>query len=122
MANDQSDAPSQKFLSLEEFIQADKVEYATVPVPGGLFRIGSVTAEEWVAWSEAREQGEQAKKIAVALLISRSMVDADGKRIGDDAMAVRIRKMQIKTTEILLKAIYKLNGINQPDEVLVKKS
>ena len=111
-----------KILSFDEFLAADGVDYVDVLVRGGVVRLGSITGEDFVAWTEMRESSAEAKKDASALLISRSMVDGAGKRIGDDGKVAQIKKMNLKTTETLLKAIFKLNGINQPDEIAVKKS
>ena len=119
MAKSESTA---KILSFDEFLTANEaVEYATVSVGGGNVRIGSITGDEFVEWTEMRESGAPgAKKNASSLLIVKSLVDETGARIGDPAKVDRLRKTNLKATETILKAIFKLNGINQRDEVVAK--
>jgi hypothetical protein len=53
--------------------------------------------------------------------LDEACVDAEGRRIGDESKDAQIRKVKLKVSELLLKAILKLNGVNQPAEVAVKK-
>lgn len=111
--------------SFEEFLAADSVEFMDVELrPGKIVRIGSITAEDWVAWTELREGGSDGKKASGALLIRKSIViDDKGTRIGvNDTQAVGLQHMTLKTSELLLKAIFKLNGINQPEVTAAKNA
>ncbi len=109
-------AVSEEFLSFEQFMEADPVEYDVVQLPKGNVRIGSVTGDEWAEWSEMRESPEGRKKSG-GWLIAKSLVDKDGRRIGDPAWAVEIVKKNLKTSELILRAIFKLNGISQSAKV-----
>lgn len=103
-----------KILSFDEFLAGNQIEYAEVPIQAGVVRIASITAKDWVQWTELRETPE-GKKISGAMLIVRSLVDANGVRIGDDAKLAQVQELNLRTTEALLKAIFALNGINQPE-------
>lgn len=107
---------------------------------GSIMYIGSLSADDFVEWTEAKESGEpEARKNASARLMMLSLVKGpdksiDGKeltpdqrtaasiRIGTPAHTVAFRKAKVSRTEKLLKAILKLNYINQKDEVDTKKS
>lgn len=112
-----------KVLSFSEFVEGDGVDYVEVAVRGGRMRLGSITAEDYIGWLEYRNApvGSVERKGATAWIIIKSLVDAEGKRIGDLSEIPRIQKMNIKYTEALLKAIFKLNGINQKDDTDAKK-
>lgn len=110
-----------KILSFDEFIQPDATEYDLVQLPAGDFRIGSITAEDWVQWTEMRAAAD-GRKTSAAWLIARSMVDGDGNRIGNVARCGEIVKKNLKTSELILKAVFKLNGINQPKEEVAAKN
>src|SRR5687768_14612539 len=81
-----------KVLSLDEMLQAEDVQYATVVIPEwkGSIRIGSLSAGEVLDFIEMTEG--PAKKNAGFRLISRSLVDAEGKRIGSDSKIEAFRK------------------------------
>ena len=114
---------AEKIASFDDLLASTEVEYANVTVDGKTYRIGSITGEEFVAWQEMRDSGlPDAKKNASAVLISRSLVDAEGKRIGDETKAGQIKKLKLKTSEALLKAIFRLNDINQPAEARAKNA
>ncbi len=116
----------ERIVSLED-LSNDQVEIVKVPMDdkGGVMYIGSLSADDFIEWSEARESGEaEAKKNASALLIVRSLVKGatDPTRIGTPDMVVKLRKAKVSKTERLLKAILKLNYINQRDEGVAKNS
>ncbi len=108
------------YASFDDLLADTEVEYDVVTVSGKSYRIGSLTAEDFVAWTELRDSGEKGKKDASALLITRSLVDEKGKRIGDETRLSQAKKMKLKTSETFLRKIFKLNGINQPDEKATK--
>jgi len=64
-----------KILSFEEFVSADAIEYATVPVKGGDMRIGSITPNDLDGGNTLRETHE-GRKVSGAVLIAKSAVDA----------------------------------------------
>ena len=103
---------------------ASDAEYATVDgfKPGEKVRIGSVTAGDIIAWSEANE-GE-AKRTAGLRLISKSLVGPEpgNIRYADDAKNIpRFRGMRHKETERIVKEILKLNGMNVKQDDVAKK-
>lgn len=111
-------------LSFEEFLAADGIDYDIVKTRGGDVRIGSITPTDLDEWNELRSTPD-GKKVSGPLLILKSLVDGDGKRIGvttpyekmNDEERGRVAKLQtmnLKTSEQLLLAIFKLNGIGQP--------
>ena len=103
--------------SLSEIVDAGAtvVEYRTIEgfKPNEKVRIGSVTADDMVQWTEAGE-GE-AKRVAGLRLICMSLVDKDGKRYAaqNEAESVKILgKVRHSVTERILKAILELNEMN----------
>lgn len=116
--------PNGKPISVTDMLAAAEplasVEYARTAgfKPGQVFVLGSVTAGDMIEWSEANE-GE-AKRTAGLRLIVRSVVDGEpgvddgarGVRIMDDTHIALLRKLPHKTTENVVKAILKLNGMN----------
>jgi hypothetical protein len=106
--------------SFDDLLSSNDVEYDTVVVGDKKFRIGSLTAEDFTSWTDLRDSGPEGKKLAGAILIARSLVDQAGNRIGDENRVQQLRKMRTKATEIFVKKIFKLNGINQRDEEVVK--
>lgn len=110
--------------SVEELLAdgASEVEYAEVEgfKPGTKVRIGSVTAGDVILWSEANE-GE-AKRTAGLRLITKSLVDKDGKRYADDPHNIdKFRKMRHKETERIVEEILKLNGMKVKQQEAAKK-
>jgi hypothetical protein len=104
-------AADDELLSMAEITATNDIEYAIVPAWGGKkVRIASVTANDIIQWSEANE-GE-AKRTMGLRLITRSLVDKDGKRISGDHDIPMLRTKSHKITEAIVKAILKLNGMN----------
>lgn len=109
-----------------EDLSNDQVEIVKVVVDakGGVMYIGSLSADEFVEWQEAKSDktDPDAKKNASAVLMMRSLVKGpeDATRIGTPAHVAAFRKAKVSSTERLLKAILKLNYINQKDEDAAK--
>lgn len=116
----------------ELFAQESKVEITKVYLPSSkqTLYVGSLSAEDYAEWTAANEGSVEAKKSAAALLIVNSLVagpdDPDEKmtpeqrtaaevRVGTREMIAKFRNIKIATSERILKAITKLNGINQPE-------
>lgn len=123
----------------ELFAQETEVKIVPVYLPDSkkTLYIGSLSAEDYAAWTAMNDGEAEAKKNAAALLISNSLVqgpdDPDGKmtaeqrtsaekRIGTREMVAKWRGIRIATSERILKAIMKLNGINQPEVEKAKNS
>lgn len=100
---------------------ASEVEYAVIEgfKAGKLIRIGSVNAGDMIDWSEANE-GE-AKRTAGLRLIQKSLVNKDGKRIGNPTDLGKLRTMRHNITERIVKEILKLNGMNVKQDAEAKK-
>lgn len=113
----------ERVISLED-LSNDTVEIVRVSMGDkGVLYIGSLSADDFVEWTELRDSKDKdAKKNAAAQLIAQSLVKGkdDPTRIGTPDMVAKFRKMKVAHSERLLKAIFKLNGINQPAEVAVK--
>lgn len=102
-------ADKDRILTVEEMLAADDVEYKEIDGWGGKIRIGSLSAEDLMDWSEANE-GE-AKKTAGVRLVIRSLVDKDGKRIGRDKDIAAFKKKSQSVLERIVKEVLKLNGL-----------
>lgn len=104
-----------KTLSFEDFLNGEnnKTKYLDIPVVGGNFRIVSLTAEELVEWTEFRNESPANRKLSNAWLMAKSMVDDNGKRIGDMLRLDKLIVMPVKTVETVMQNLMKFNGINQ---------
>jgi hypothetical protein len=129
----------ERTVSVDE-LAAEDVEIVKVLMDdkGGVMYIGSLTGDEFVEWQTINESASpEEKKNSPAKLMVRSLVQGPDKhpdgtelsheervlaatRIGTDAMIFKLRKSKIAKTERLLKAIFKLNGISQKNEVQAK--
>ena len=110
-----------------EDLSNDVVEIVKVSMDdkGSVMYIGSLSADDFIEWQETKDSGDpEAKKNASALLMTRSLVkgEKDSTRIGTPTMIAHFRRAKVSRTERLLKAILKLNYINQKDEVATKNS
>jgi hypothetical protein len=109
MADDVYDG--MEFLSLGAMLDAEDTTYSVVNMPewGGKVRLGSLTAADMMEWLEANES---AKKTAGLRLIVKSLVDKDGKRVGNDEAIHKFAKKNTKAIDRLIKEILKLNGLD----------
>lgn len=107
--------------SLEEIFEtSNEPEYDEIEgfVPGQVFRIVSLTAGDFIDWADA--QGKEAKRTAGLRLLAKSLVGPppqNARLIDDDKieMAVSVfRKKSHKVTNNIIKAILKLNGLEDP--------
>lgn len=99
-----------KFLSMDEMIAAEDIEYAVVDGWGGKIRLASLTADDLIEWTETNEG--PAKKTAGLRLVIKSIVDAKGVRIGKPEHLEALRKKGHATCERLLKEVLQLNGMS----------
>ena len=110
----------EKILSADD-LAAEPVEIVKVELDdkGGVMFIGSLTADQFVEWQDARNATSEAKRNAASQLIVDSLVkgEKDPTRIGTPEMLPFWRKVRVMKSERMLKAIFKLNGINQPDDL-----
>lgn len=129
----------ERIVSIDE-LSNDNVEIVKVPMDdkGGVLYIGSLSTDDFVEWQEAQGNAEE-KKTAAARLIVKSLVKGpdkapDGKplvgeqlkaaaaRTGSADMVPKLRKAKMSRSELILKAILKLNGINQAAAVATKNA
>jgi hypothetical protein len=102
----------ERFLSLDEILAKSDTQYEVLDVPqwGGKIRIGSLPGDEFVEWTEANE-GE-AKKTAGARIILKSLVDANGTRIGDLKKLEQMKKRDTSVINYVVQKILLLNGVH----------
>jgi hypothetical protein len=132
---------AERVITVEE-IGAEPIDIVKVSVDdaGGVMFIGSITGADFAEWTDARDAGDaEAKKTAAAKLIVRSLVQGPEKptdpeklkawdrgaaerRIGTDAMVPLFVRARMGRTERLIKAIFKLNYINQREETATKNA
>jgi hypothetical protein len=119
-----AEAAAQKQLvgSFDDLI-ASVVDYDTVDLPGGkTARIGGISAGDLIEYNELRSTPD-GRKWSGPVIISRSLVDDSGRRIGiltpfaemtdeEKAKIAELRKMNMAASEALIKAIFKLNGVS----------
>lgn len=101
-----------KLLSLDDMLSAEDIQYVEVPTPewGGKVRLGSLSAGEMMTFIETSEGPE--RQTSGLRLIVRSLVDADGNRIGSDKYLESFKKKDAKVINRLVKAILELNGMD----------
>lgn len=110
------DDNDEKILSIDEILENDDVEYAVIPgfKDGTFIRIGSLSAGDLIEWTEANST-PSAQHTSGLRLIIKSLVDANGKRIGDSKHLNALRNKSHKATERIVKEILKLNGLRVPE-------
>ncbi len=105
-------------LSVEDMLAAPDVQYKYVDArplgwPGRV-RIGSLTANDLIEWTEANEG--PAKRTAGLRLLIKSLVDKDGNRIGRSEHLEKFKQKSHKAVDAIVKEIIDFNGL-----VVVKK-
>ena len=100
-----------KVLSVEEMMAAPDIEYDEVPAFGGIVRIGSIDSGQMIEFIEANEG--PAKRTAGLRMIIESIVDAEGKRIGNYTQLEQWKHRSQKTCDKIITAILKLNGLDK---------
>lgn len=118
---DKTAAPT--YLGVDEIINASEVEYRDIKIFGGTVRVGSLTSDEVVDWLEGQKTPEQRKE-ASADLVARSLVDAEGKRIGLDEsgnplpkLVTSLRRKKHSDLEAAVRELVKLNGLTLKGDV-----
>ena len=113
-------------LNFEDIVETKTdVQFAEIPVPEWKtkdgkesLRIGSLTGEDMIEWTEANEG--PAKKTAGIRLIIRSLVDDQGNRIGQDTMIQPLLKRNSAVLNRIVRAVLKLNGMDKAANELAK--
>ena len=95
-------------------LSAESIKFDNVPAWGGVVRIGSLSADDMLSFIEGNEDPEK-KRLSGLRLLVRSIVDADGNRIGDESMIPAFRKKDSATIMQLITAITKLNGLDEEE-------
>lgn len=105
-----------KILSLADIATLDDTNYLVVPVEEwkGAVRLGSLDGAALLDWVEKNE-GPEANTSGLRLLCI-SLVDAEGKRIGDaDTVAMMKRKNSKVVVRLINEALH-LNGLKAKEE------
>lgn len=111
--------------SFADFAPLATVEYVTIPgiIPGKSLRIGSLSAGDFIVWSEAKEG--DSKRLAGLHLIAKSLVgpEPENKRYADNnpGFIEMLRTYRHKDTERIIREILKLNGFNVKQQEEAKK-
>jgi hypothetical protein len=103
-----------RLLSFEDILDVDDVQYAVIEVPEwhGSVRIGSLSAGDLIDFVEANEN-PLLQKTAGLRLLSKSLVDEKGKRIGDDEKIRQLQKKDARIVSKIVAEILKLNGMDK---------
>lgn len=120
MAEEQKAAvPEEPYiLSVQEMLEADDVEFRTIPAwkikkngkeIQGYVRIASLSAEEIAEWRDTADG--PAKKTMITRLFVNSLVDKDGKRIGNQSHYIDFKKKSAAIQERVAAEILDLNGL-----------
>lgn len=115
-------------LSIEQMLAADDIEYAEIPTwkvkndkgeeVQGYTRIGSLNADDIIAWRESNE-GPAKRTMGIRLFVN-SLVDEKGNRIGNDQHYEAFKKKSNGIQERVLQEIIKLNAMTVKAETVVK--
>ncbi len=103
-----------EIMSAEDILGQCETEYATIPglKPGKVMRIKSLTAGDFIEWTEAKDASAETKRIAGLNLIIKSAVDTNGGLVMNESHLDALKKVQHKFTERILKEILRLNGMD----------
>ena len=122
------DAEEQYILSVDEMLAADDVEYKTIAtwkVKGrngqmvqGYTRIRSLTAEQVQKWRDAADG--PAKKNAGIRLFVDSLVDKEGRPIGNAGHYEAFRKKSNAIQDKVLDQILEMNNLKPKQQTAVK--
>lgn len=99
-----------KILSVDEMMAAEDIQYAEVEAFGGTVRIGSIDAGQMIEFVESNEG--PSKRTAGLRMIIKSLVDAEGVRIGKDEHLQLWMKRSQKTCNAIVQKILELNGLD----------
>lgn len=108
-----------KVLSIEDMLASPNTEFREVEAWGGTVRLGTLTAEEMIEFVEANADDKQ-RRVAGIRMIVRSLVNAEGERIGNDAHVPSFLKKDAATTNRLVEAVMEMNGMKEPKVKEVK--
>ena len=108
----------EEVLSIDDMLAADDVKYAEVSAWGGKVRLGSLDAGSMLDFVEANEGS--AKRTAGIRLLVKSLVDKDGKRIGEDRHVDLFKKKDAGTINRMLEEIMRLNGLDDKKAATAK--
>ena len=111
-----------EFLSVSDIEKQEDVQFAIVDVPEwkdaagkpGKIRLGSLTGEDMIEWTESNEG--PAKRSAGLRLIIKSLVDSKGERTGSDRMLSVLQKRNTAVLNRLVREILKLNGMTKEQQ------
>ncbi len=103
--------------SPQDAIELPNLEFVMVSVPHWPkpVRLGSLRADEFVAWQESKED------FAGLRLVVACWVDADGQRSGTPELLESLKKKDHRVTIALVSAAFELNGMSL-DKVTVRKN
>jgi hypothetical protein len=98
-----------KVLSVDEMLAADDVQYDEIEAWSGTVRIRSLSAGDMIEWVES--QNSPSAKTAGLSLIVKSLVDANGVRIGRPEHLELFKAKDARITGRIVQAILALNGL-----------
>lgn len=102
-------AEEKKYLSIDEMLAADDVEFAEAQAWGGVVRFGTLNAEAMIDFVSQNE-GPAKRNAGIRLLVD-SLVDANGNRIGKKAHIEFFKKKSAAVINRLCEIILELNGM-----------
>lgn len=112
-----------KILSIDEMLAPQDIEFMELDVPqwGGTIRLGSLPADSMMEWVESADG--PAKKTAAIRLIIKSLVDAEGNRIGDESKHLAaFKKRSASVLNEIAGKILELNKLNKEDQEKTKNA
>lgn len=122
MAKEKAAEEPLALLTTEELLAAcDDVQFKEISVPEwrGSIRIGSLTADDMIAWSESNDDPAQ-KRVAGINLLVKSLVDANGHRIGTEAFTAKFKRSSHTLINRLCQEVLAFNGMTARAQGAVK--
>jgi hypothetical protein len=104
---------TKKYLSFDEVLDSKDVEYREVKAFGGVIRIGSLSAAEML---DHNQRVEDKVRNAGLILIVASIVDEEGKRIGDLKKLERLTQKNSKEIGKVVAEILDLNAMTRESQ------
>lgn len=107
----------------DTFFATDDLEYKVIPVPEwkGSVRLASLTGDQLIAWAEANSKDDGARNESGTRILIMSIVDAENKRVGSEAMIKKMLKRNAGIVTRLIDEAMMLNGL-RPKKVEALKN
>lgn len=121
-----------EYLSFDDLLAEPDVRYADVKTKRGLVHLASASSAEIIEWLAENEDPEK-QKLSGLRLLSRCIMDGEGKRLGDglpndqktttrDEFVRKMAQRDSVENGVLARKALELNGLRPPSDITVEKA